>query len=193
MSKAGDGKFIVLYAANNLGKSVQMDLLEKLWIELEKPYVRLKYPIYDLEPTGPLINSVLRQGAPMSDWELQFNYAQNRHDFQPTLEWYLRSGADVLAEDYVGTGLAWGLTRGVERFDLDVFNFGLRKPDLSILLDGERFSGAIEKGHRYEEGGQWAENRRLHRELAAEFGWEVVNANASPEAVHREVVQRIFR
>ena len=57
-------KFIVLYGPNNLGKSKQFDLLETLWLEIGRPYTRLKYPIYD-SPTGQLINRVLRPAPGM--------------------------------------------------------------------------------------------------------------------------------
>jgi thymidylate kinase len=191
MYKPGQGNFIVLYAANNLGKSLQLDLLEALWQELEKPYVRLKYPIYDSD-SGRLINQVLREGLPLSDLELQRLFAQNRHEFQPQLEWYLKHKLDVLTEDYVGTGLAWGLTRGVSRTDLDRANQGLLESDIAILLDGQRFTSGIEKDHRHEQSGVWEKNRQIHRELGHEFGWEVVNANQSPEAVHQQIVEKIF-
>ncbi|KKT71891.1 MAG: hypothetical protein UW68_C0053G0005 [Candidatus Collierbacteria bacterium GW2011_GWB1_44_6] len=63
-------------------------------------------------------------------------------------------------------------------------------PDIEILLDGERFCGGIEKGHRHEAAGQeiWERSRRIHQELARELGWEVVNANRSKEAVHQEIM-----
>jgi thymidylate kinase len=186
------GNLIVIYGANNLGKTAQMNKLEELWQELERPYVRLKYPIYDLEPTGPLINSVLREGVVMSDEELQGVYAQNRMDFQAQVEWYLKNHVDVLAEDYVGTGLAWGLTRGVPRETLDNLNRGLLRPNIEILLDGERLSSGIEKQHRFEQGDDWEKNRQIHRELACEFGWKVVDASGTIEQVHNRVVRTIF-
>ena len=184
--------FIVLYGSNNLGKSKQFDLLEGLWLEIGRPYTRLKYPIYD-SATGQLINRVLRP-APgdevisMAEVELQAVFAENRRWFEPTLRQLLSEG-DVLAEDYVGTGLAWGMTSGVSREELDVFNFGLLRPDIEILLDGVRFSSGIEKKHRNEGAGQevWERNRRIHQELAREFGWVTVDANGDPEQVHGRI------
>lgn len=186
------GKMIVIYGANNIGKTTQMNKLEDLWIELSKPYIRLKYPIYDLEPTGPMINKVLREGHLMSDEQLQALYAQNRFDFQEQLEWYLKNGADVLAEDYVGTGLAWGLTKGVSREVLDELNKGLIRPDIELLLDGERLTSGIERQHRFEQDSGWERNRQIHMDLAREFGWKVVSADGSTEIVHNRIVNAIF-
>ncbi len=188
------GRFIVIYGSNNLGKSMQLDLLEQMYRELGMLYVRIKYPIYD-SPTGEVINRVLRpdengQKLEMDDPELQMYYANNRRWFEPTLIELLKEG-DVIAEDYTGTGMAWGLVKGVDRGYLDEINDGLRKPDFEILLDGERFSGGIEKGHRHEAAGNeiWERSRRIHQELATELGWEIVNANRSERVVHEEILQ----
>lgn len=191
------GKFIVLYGANNLGKSTQMDLMEQAWREMGRPYARIKYPIYD-SPTGIIINQVLRGGdkgrVEMDDRDFQKLYADNRREFEVILCQMLEEG-DVLAEDYVGTGMAWGLTKGVSREELDSFNAGLLEPDIAILLDGERFSSGIEKGHRHECAGSetWELNRRIHRELADECGWAVVNANESAEVVHKNLLEEVSK
>lgn len=189
------GKFIVLYAPNNLGKSLQLDLLEKAWQEAGRAYQRIKYPRYESE-FGKIINRELRGNEEekfhLTDAELQMLYAEDRRAYQPELLRLLEQG-DVLAEDYTGTGIAWGLTKGVSREKLDLYNYGLLEPDIAILLTGERFSGGIEKGHRFESAGQevWEKNREVHEQLARELGWEVVNANQSPEKVHEEILRII--
>ncbi len=198
------GHFVVLYSSNNLGKSSQMDLLGEKWEELGFPYKKVKYPIYDLEPTGPLINSVLREGVEMSEADLQRNFAQNRVDFEPQLKKWLEEGYWVFGEDYKGTGLAWGLTRGVSRDLLDEYNKDLLEPDLAILLDGERFTSGIERRHRNEttkierrnrseiaKQGLWEENREIHRNLGEEMGWVRVESGGSREEVHERIVKVI--
>lgn len=189
------GKFIVLYAPNNLGKSLQLDLLEKAWQEAGRPYQRIKYPRYESE-FGKIINRELRGSEEekfnLTDAELQMLYAEDRRAYQQELLQLLEQG-DVLAEDYTGTGIAWGLTRGVSREKLDLYNYGLLEPDIAILLTGERYSAGIEKGHRFEAAGQeiWEKNREVHEQLAGELGWEVVNANQTPEKVHGEILRII--
>ncbi len=175
-----------------------MNLLEDVWQEMHRPYKRIKYPRYDT-PTGKLIDRILRpvdgqEKLVMSDTDFQALQAEDKRVNEPELRKCLEIG-DVLGEDYWGTGIAWGLTFGVDRKDLDIYNSGLLVPDIAILLDGERFGGGIERGHRHEGAGQevWETNRRIHRELAAEFGWEVVNANESKEKVHRQILEAIGR
>ncbi len=188
------GRFIVLYGSNNLGKSKQLELLEQTYLEAGLPYTRIKYPIYD-SPTGEIINRVLRPDEngnklEMSDDDLQCLYAENRRQYELALLALLEQG-DVIAEDYVGTGLAWGLTKGVDRGLLDEFNRGLLRPDFEILLDGQRFGGSIEKGHRHEAAGQevWERSREVHLGLAREMGWRIVNANESVERVHESIME----
>lgn len=186
------GKFIVLYGANNLGKSLQVELLEKALIKKGISVVCLKYPIYDLKPTGPKINAVLREGLKMPDLDLQKLYAQNRADFEPKLKSYLRANKWVIAEDYTGTGIAWGMTWGVPLEVLEKINKKLLKENLAILLYGERFISGIEKNHRNEADEKiWEKGQKIHLELADRYGWKKVYATHTPEEVHTDVINLV--
>jgi thymidylate kinase len=187
-----EGKLIVLYGANNLGKSTQLELLEKDLTGRHVPFERIKYPRYQLEPTGPQINAVLRQGVPMSDLDLQILFAQNRRDFEPELMKLLKD-RHIIAEDYIGTGLAWGVTKGVPLDTLETVNADLRSADVSILLHGKRFSTGHETGHRNEsDAAIWEKANKTHVELANRYGWQKVNANQEIEAVRKEIQKIVF-
>lgn len=181
------GKFIVIYGPNNLGKSEQIARLSRgLQEVLIDDVVSVKYPIYDL-PTGQRINRELRGQRTMTDLDLQREFAANRRTFEPDLKAMLGSGTWVIAEDYKHTGIAWGIVNGIPREQMEEINNGLLDPDLTILLDGERYTSGIERGHRYEDGGNWNEARRVHLELANDLGWEIVNANQLPECVAEDI------
>ena len=188
------GKLIVIYGANNLGKSTQIELLEGALHDDGIPVSRVKYPVYDLEPTGPLINAVLRQGKEMPEDELQQTYVQNRRDYEPKLQETLDAGTSVIAEDYVGTGIAWGLVRGLDLETQEQWNSGLMQEDVAILLDGERFSSGRESGHRNEvDDTIWQKARDAHNQLGERYGWQKVNANQSREEVHSEIMGIVTR
>lgn len=194
MTQEQEGKFIVLYGANNLGKSKQVDLLRQSLEDTGLTAERIKYPIYDLEPTGPIINSVLRQGVHMEEVGLQQMYAQNRLDFQPTLTSYLDSGKWVVAEDYNGTGVAWGMVRRVPLEVLEAMNVGLLQEDLAIFLHGERFTGGIEADHRNERDEEiWKRSQEHHFLLAQRYGWKKVYATRSIEEVQQEIWSIVSR
>ena len=179
------GKMIVIYGINSLGKTLQAKKLVEFLIEQGISAEYLKYPVYDLEPTGPQINAYLRKGNPygLSVREAQLLYTQNRIQYQPTLLKKLNSGVWIVAEDYIGTGLAWG---GLEHlnFLMDV-NRCLHKEDLTILFDGERFSSGIEENHKHEEDEKGVYSaRKLFLQLAQAGGWTVINSNQDEQSVH---------
>jgi thymidylate kinase len=187
--------FIALYGITNLGKTTQVNLIDerckkeelKVWIQ--------KYPKYDLEPTGPLIHEAIKGGNPkkLSAGEIQALMARNRFDFQNHIDNILygirKEGlASVVAEMYTGTGIAYGMGEGVNKDYLLALNQNLRVPDISILLDGERFLESVEKGHRFEEDSiVTAKIRAIHLDLASEMGWHIINANRSISVVHEEI------
>jgi thymidylate kinase len=200
------GKFFVIYGANNLGKTVQTRLLAQWLMDKSLDILTVKYPVYNLKPSGPKINSILRdpknKNRNISEIEFQKLYIQNRFDFQPTIKHLLRCGINVVAEDYVGTGIAWGVTNLITKEGREVkskaqlinmfakLNSGLLKPDTSILLDGERFLSGKEKSHRNEDraASVWTLNRSIYQDLANKYKWPIVNANQTIEGVHSDVL-----
>lgn len=175
----------MILGANNLGKSVQCQRLTDRLISEGIAASLLKYPIYDT-PTGQRIYYELRLNHTMTDEQLQREFAANRRCFEPKLRQML-TGGWVVSEDYKHTGIIWGLVNGVDRDTLEDMNKDLLEPDLVILLDGERFTGGIERGHRYEDGGKWEIARAAHLGFAIEYDWPIIDANLSIENVHAQV------
>ena len=118
------GKLIVLYGINNLGKTTQAEKLVQRLKDEGKNAHYLKYPLYDLEPTGPLINDYLRKGNPydLTAREFQLLQVMNRTQYDAELRKRLADGQWIVAEDYVGTGIAWGIGGGVDRELLEHLN-----------------------------------------------------------------------
>lgn len=182
------GKFIVLYGANNIGKTTQTEILVTKLQNTGKKVKRIKYPVYDLEPTGPILDKFLRHGLQMSELEAQEIFVQNRRDFEPELLAVLDRGVWVVGEDYKGTGICWGATHGVSLEKMLTMNNELYSEDLAILLDAEyRFDQSIERGHHNEDGGVWERGRDMHRRVGKILGWEVVNANQPIDKVADDV------
>ncbi len=188
-------KFIAVYGVNGIGKTTQVEKLVANLRELGLSVKYLKYPIYDLEPEGPFINKYLRdaefrEANPQTTHELQLKYAQNRLRYQPKLEECLANGDWVVAEDYTGTGVAWGLAWGGEMAYLEEINKDLRQPDLSILMDGERFLTATEAGHRNETNNDKLEAcKNFMRQLALRYDWQTVPANDTIDNVQKNILQ----
>ncbi len=168
------GLLITVYGINNMGKSTHCKLLaERLEQEGHKvEYV--KYPVYDAEPTGPHLNSILRDpdGQKISEDELQMWFVMNRYQYQPKLQKFLDEGCIVIAEDYIGTGMAWGITKGLDKHWLECANKHLLKSDFSMMIEGERVIKAREKVHVHEQNDELMKRcEKVHSELANEYGW----------------------
>lgn len=186
--------FIVLYGLNNLGKTTQAQLLVERLRREGYPAEYIKYPQYALEPFGPLINQYLRAGNPngFSAREFQLLSVLNRTQFETTLQAKLKKGIAIVAEDYVGTGIAWGMGAGVEEQFLKTINRHLLPEQLAFFLHGERFAESIEKGHTHEQDLELMERvRRAHEKLAKEYNWIAIAANHSREVVHEKIWEKV--
>lgn len=190
------GKFIVFYGINNLGKTTQAKILvDKLKLHgLKAEY--LKYPVYNLSPAGPILNNYLRQNNlyNLSPREVQIIYAFNRRQFEKTLVEKLAQGINIVAEDYTGTGIAWGLAAGVSENFLKYLNSGLIKEGLAFLFDGERFLESVEYNHQHEIDDQFIAKARIaHWRLGYELGWVIINANQSIKQVHEKIWNQVLK
>ena len=191
------GKFIAIYGVNNMGKTTQsLRVVERLK-NLGHKAEHVKYPVYDIEPSGVFINKVLRSGKQkISERELQLWFAVNRHQFQPKLEEMLNAGINVIAEDYAETGIAWGVTKGEDLNWLETVNEGVLKPDLSILIEGERIHAATEKGHVHEENNDLVDRcYETFLFLKDRYKWQSVqlqdNWNKTTELLMEKVLKSI--
>jgi len=190
------GKFIVIYGVNNLGKTTQAKMLvDKFKLHgLAAEY--LKYPIYDLAPSGPILNNYLRQNNlyDLSPREVQIIYAFNRLQFEERLRQKLAQGINIVAEDYTGTGIAWGLAAGLNKNFLKYIDSHLLKENLAFLFDGERFRESIEYYHQHETNYELINLARIaHLRLGYELGWTIIDANQSIKTIHEKIWNQVLK
>ena len=128
----------------------------------------------------------------MAEDDVQRLYVQNRKDYEPTLKADLDKGVWVLAEDYRGTGIAWGIVRGLNRKMLENLNKYLYPEDIAFVFTGERFHTGKEANHRNEMNDElWQRAYDTHMDLADTYKWLKINANQTPEEVHRDIVNTL--
>jgi len=170
------GKLITIYGVNNMGKSTHARRLTERFEQSGQKAKYIKYPVYDLEPSGPFINKILRAGSQkISEQELQLWFVVNRHQAADQLEQWLEEGYVVVAEDYIGTGMAWGMAKGLSEAWVETVNQGLRNEDLAILITGERVKSAVESGHVHEENEALIQSCYLNlQHLADKYRWRRV-------------------
>lgn len=188
-----NGKLIVLYGINNIGKTTQAEMLVDALIEAGFEAEYMKYPRYEIEPSGPYINSVIREGVEASPEELQMWYALNRHQSEKILKEKLDKGKVVVAEDYTGTGIAWGMTYGVKKEWLEAINENLIKEDVGILMTGARHITGIEEDHANETDDEAMErSKEVHEELGKAYGWKSVDASGTIDEVHDRIMEEVL-
>jgi len=188
------GLFIVIHGINNLGKSTQAKLLVEKMKENGYKAEYLKYPIYDLEPSGTILNNYLRGGNTyrLNPREAQTLYSLNRTQYEPQLKERLKSGINIIAEDYTGTGICWGIGAGVDEEYLKLINSHLLKEDLTFLFDGERFKKSTENGHKHETDEKLLEKvRQAHIKIGQELKWIEINANLTIKEIHDIIWLRV--
>lgn len=171
------GKFITLYGINNIGKSTQAQILTEKLINAGYDAEFLKYPNYTIEPSGPFLDHVLRKSSKqdISEAELQLWFVLNRFQFQPEIKKKLADGKILVVEDYVGTGIAWGMAKGLERKWLEAVNKNLLMEDLAIYLTGMRRVSAKEPSHIHEQNDELiAKCFKIHEKLAKKYKWKKI-------------------
>jgi len=194
MKKEKWGKFIVLYGINNLGKTTQAKLLVKnlRMNGFKAEYV--KYPIYNLAPVGKLINDYLRRGNPykFSPREFQLLHFINKLNYEDFLKKKLTKGVNIVAEDYFGTTIAWGMGTGVDRKLLESFYPFLFREDAAFLFDGNRFIKSIEKNHKHETDDKLIRKvRKAHLMLGQKYKWQKINANLPIEVIQKIIFNKV--
>ncbi len=187
------GALITIYGINNIGKTTQSQLLMKRLQDEGVDAVYVKFPIYDIEPTGSFLNQVLRKSdghvQKISEEELQMWFTLNRFQFEPTLVQWLESGKIVIAEDYTGTGIGWGTAKGADQDWLENLNRYLLKEDFAVLLEGVRSMKSKEEAHIHESNDGLVERaREVFSRFADEYGW----ARVQMETVKEESAEKIY-
>lgn len=189
------GNLIVLYGANNLGKTTQAKMLvENIIVKMSKESEYLKYAIYDLAPSGPLINDYLKSGNKYQFTAREFQILQvlNRTQHEPVIKEKINKGTWIVAEDYIGTGIAWGMATGLNKKLLYDLNSHLLKENLGILFEGEPFPEDLDKNNVHETDlALLAKVSESFKEIARDFNWHTINANRSIEEVQEEILQII--
>jgi len=185
---------IVIYGVNNIGKTTQAQKLVDWLITQGYQAEYLKYPIYH-SSTGKRISSILREGKEpdISETDFQTIYYENRKEFEPELKTKLDAGIMIVAEDYIGTSLAWGSAKGADYKYLRKLNSKLIQEDLALLMDGERFLAGKEAHHLHEDNeALMAKVREIHLRVGKELGWKIIPANRPVDAVFEDLKKEVL-
>ena len=197
--------FITFEGIDGVGKSTQLDMLEKHLVESGREVVRT------LEPGGTELGQEIRHlllhrkgdVAPRSEALL---YAADRaHHVETKIKPALASGKVVLSDRYFDSSVAYqGAARELdvnEVREISLWAVDRLLPDLTVLLDLDA-AAAIER-----RGNKGTEPDRLEREqvefferareeylrMAKEPRFLVIDATLSPQEIHAQVLERVAK
>ena len=189
------GRFVVLEGGDGAGKSTQRELLME-WLRDEGVEVVLTH-----EPGGTELGAALRAllldgDAIDARAEALLMAADRAQHVAEVVRPALARGAWVVSDRHVPSSLVYqGVVRrlGVDAVAaLSEFATDALVPDVVILLDVDDATAESRRspeGDRMEREGDTfhASVRRAYRDLAARFGWVMIDGSGSPQAVAERV------
>lgn len=212
------GLFVVLEGIDGCGKTTQCGLLAKqLDAEL------FSFPDYDT-PSGKLILSHLKREWAAAVYNkaagdspdetyvdamvFQSLHFTNRMELQTPLGLCLAEGRDVVSDRYIGSGLAYGCTDGLDWQYLRKVQRHLIQPDVNILIDvdlEDSIKRRPERRDRYEDNADFLSHvATAYREVWDRMGlvtnnlredtlWAVVDGRGNAEETHDDIFDIVSR
>ncbi len=190
------GLFITVEGIDAVGKKTQTYIL-KSWLSSRGLTARaLSFPVYETT-IGNEIRKFLAGSVSYPPQVRAMLYAANRWEKKAELEAILMENNATIVNRYIGSNLAYGLSSGLELDWLLSLEEGLPKPDLVLVLDAPPAKLIPRRGDRkdsYERNLNLQESARsAYLNLAAKFGWTVVDADGSVDQTSRSVSEAVSR
>lgn len=189
------GLFIAIEGIDAVGKKTQTSILNS-WLRSRGLSTRtLSFPVYETT-IGKEIKGFLAGTVNYPPEVRAMLYAANRWEMKAELGSIL-GGTDVtLVNRYTGSNLAYGVSSGLGLDWLLNLEAGLPEPDVVVVLDAPPVNLAPRRGGKdsYERNASLQTKARgAYTELAAKFGWTVVNADRGIEETSDEIKSVVTR
>lgn len=203
------GKLVVIEGQDSSGRTTHVQRLAQ-WLEVEG-YAVVQVGLRGSELVAPELESA-REGNTLSPRTMSLFYATDFYDqLENKIAPALRAGAIVLADRYIFTLMARDLVRGAELewvsnlyskaivpdhlFFLQASTSTLLDRRLTEHPDLDYWESGMDLGisRDWHESFSRYQTRMRHQFnlLQREFDFEVINANRSVEAVHRDLKNRL--
>ena len=173
------GVFIAIEGIDAVGKKTQTSILNS-WLRSGGLSTRtLSFPVYETT-IGKEIRKFLAGTVNYPPEVRAMLYAANRWETKAQLDAILSETDATIVNRYTGSNLAYGVSSGLALDWLLNLESGLPEPDAVLVLDAPPANLAPRRGGKdsYErDASLQAKARRAYLELAAKFGWTVIDAD----------------
>ncbi len=195
--------FITFEGIDGVGKSTQLDLLERYLVDLGKKVLRT------LEPGGTELGQEIRhlllhrKGDVSARSEALLYAADRAHHVATKIKPALEAGMVVLSDRYFDSSVAYkGAARELnvdEVRNISLWAIDNLLPDLTVLLDLPADEAMKRRGNKgtapdrleSEQVEFFERARNEYLKMAREARFLVVDASETPEQIHQQVVGRV--
>ena len=195
--------FITFEGIDGVGKSTQLDLLERYLVDLGKQVLRT------LEPGGTELGQEIRhlllhrKGDVSARSEALLYAADRAHHVATKIKPALEAGMVVLSDRYFDSSVAYqGAARELnvdEVRNISLWAIDNLLPDLTVLLDLPADEAMKRRGNKGTEPDRlereqvefFERARNEYLKMAKESRFLVVDASDSPEKIHQQVIGRV--
>ena len=195
--------FITFEGIDGVGKSTQLDMLERYLVDLGKQVLRT------LEPGGTELGQEIRhlllhrKGDGSARSEARFSAADRAHHVATKIKPALEAGMVVLSDRYFDSSVAYqGAARELnvdEVRNISLWAIDNLLPDLTVLLDLPADEAMKRRGNKGTEPDRlereqvefFERARNEYLKMAKESRFLVVDASDSPEKIHQQVIGRV--
>lgn len=195
--------FITFEGIDGVGKSTQLDMLERYLVDLGKKVLRT------LEPGGTELGQEIRhlllhrKGDVSARSEALLYAADRAHHVATKIKPALEAGMVVLSDRYFDSSVAYqGAARELnvdEVRNISLWAIDNLLPDLTVLLDLPADEAMKRRGNKGTEPDRlereqvefFERARNEYLKMAKEDRFLVVDASDSPEKIHQQVIGRV--
>ena len=195
--------FITFEGIDGVGKSTQLDMLERYLVDLGKQVLRT------LEPGGTELGQEIRhlllhrKGDVSARSEALLYAADRAHHVATKIKPALEAGMVVLSDRYFDSSVAYqGAARELnvdEVRNISLWAIDNLLPDLTVLLDLPADEAMKRRGNKGTEPDRLERDqvefferaRNEYLKMAKESRFLVVDASDSPEIIHQQVIGRV--
>lgn len=195
--------FITFEGIDGVGKSTQLDMLERYLVDLGKQVLRT------LEPGGTELGQEIRhlllhrKGDVSARSEALLYAADRAHHVATKIKPALEAGMVVLSDRYFDSSVAYqGAARELnvdEVRNISLWAIDNLLPDLTVLLDLPADEAMKRRGNKGTEPDRlereqvefFERARNEYLKMAKESRFLVVDASDSPEKIHQQVIGRV--
>lgn len=190
------GAFIVLEGLDRSGKSTQAHKLHEYFNKAGLKSCIRRFPDREEKVSGKILDDFLKNSKDVNESKEAFHliFSANRWLVAPKIREELASGLNLIVDRYSYSGIAYSLSKGLDKQWVCQSEVGLPKPDLVLFLDIDPENAEMRCGFGDEVMERTDFQKLVYSNMNTIFDpsiWQRINAFQNVDAVHREITEKV--